>query len=163
MAHKRVHGSQGRKKRGQRPPPVATTPIPRELTIDPEVTVLADELADAEDPLLRRVMADPAHSPKLSAGDLDAAWDAGDTGEETVGGSAPTPDQDNVDEIGAAVGLEYQDDEPLAIDDKLEKRDNQRWELDPASAEDYEERARELAETLGRKRRPKGPLQGGTR
>jgi hypothetical protein len=119
--------------------------------MDPEVTVVADELTDDEDQLLRRVSADPAHSPKLSAGDLDAAWDVGDSGEETVGGSAPTPDQDNVDEIGAAVGLEYQDNEPLVIDDKVEKRDTHRWELDPASAEDYEERARGLAETPRRR------------
>lgn len=156
MAHKRRHRSDKAEKRGLDRPPAAMKPIPRELTIDPEVTVLADELADDEDELLRKVTGDPAHSPKLSAGDLDAAWDVGDSGEETVGGSAPTPDQDNVDEIGAAVGLEYQDDEPIVIDEKVEKRDTHRWELDPASAEDYEERARDLAGVPKRRARPKG-------
>ena len=108
MAHTRTHGSHRTKKRAPGRPPRAQTPVPRALTIDPEVTVLADELANEEDPLLQRVTADPAHSPTLSAGDLDAKWDVGDSGEETVGGSAPTPDQDNVDEIGEAVGLEFQ-------------------------------------------------------
>jgi hypothetical protein len=79
-------------------------------------------------------------SPDLSAGDLDAAWDRADAGEETVSGSNPTPDQDIVEEIGEALGVTYQDDEPLAMDDKLAKRDEQRWELDPASSEDYLER-----------------------
>src|SRR5574342_494736 len=45
-------------------------------------------------------------SPKLSAGDLDADWQSADQGgEETVGGSTPTPDQDIVDELGRAVGV----------------------------------------------------------
>src|SRR5262249_9566939 len=126
MAHKRRHATHKAKKRGMVRPPRSAKPVPEDLTIDPEVTILTDELADNEDPLLKRVRADRAHSPKLSAGDLDAAWDVGDSGEETVGGSAPTPDQDNVDEIGAAVGLEYQDNEPLDPDRKVEKRDNQR-------------------------------------
>jgi uncharacterized protein DUF6335 len=78
--------------------------------------------------------------PDLSAGDVDAAWDRADAGEETVSGSNPTPDQDIVEEIGEALGVTYQDDEPLAMDEKLAKRDEQRWELDPASSEDYLER-----------------------
>ena len=73
-------------------------------------------------------------SPELSGGDVDAAWEQGDSGEETVGGSAPTPDQDRVDEIGAAVGVTYDDAEPLH--DKLAERDHKRWELDPRSADD---------------------------
>lgn len=76
-----------------------------------------------------------AESPTLSGGDVDAAWDqAVDAGEETVGGSSPTPDQDNVDELGEAVGLTYEDGEPLRSGEKLEARDRHRWELDPASA-----------------------------
>lgn len=78
-------------------------------------------------------------NPTLSGGDVDAAWDdsvAG--GEESVGGSAPTPDQDIVDELGEAAGLTYADDEPLDSDKKILDRDRHRWELDPASAEDEE-------------------------
>lgn len=85
---------------------------------------------------------DPSVSPELSGGDLDARWDQAEAGgEETAGGSVPTPDQDVVEEIGRAVGVTYQDGEPLRAGRKEEERDEHRWELDPASAEDYEERA----------------------
>jgi hypothetical protein len=77
----------------------------------------------------------------LSAGDPDVdVEDANFVGEESPGGGNPTPDQDVVDEIGQAVGLEYQDNEPLHTTDKVEERDRHRWELDPASSEDYNER-----------------------
>ena len=85
---------------------------------------------------------DRGHTPRLSGGDVDAGWDQADSGEETVGGSSPTPDQDQVDELGAALGVTYSDTEPLHTTEKIEKRDDKRWELDPASAEDYEERLR---------------------
>ena len=78
--------------------------------------------------------------PTLSGGDVDAAWDDSVVaGEESVGGSAPTPDQDVVDEIGEAAGLTYADDEPLDSDKKILDRDRHRWELDPASADDEDE------------------------
>ena len=79
----------------------------------------------------------------LSAGDPDVQMeDANFVGEEAPGGGQPTPDQDVVDDIGEAVGLEYQDNEPLHTTDKVEERDRHRWELDPASSEDYGERNR---------------------
>jgi len=81
-----------------------------------------------------------SQSPKLSGGDLDADWkSANQAGEETVGGSVATPDQDRVDELGEAVGLTYYDDEPLKGEEKLRKRDRNRWELNPASASEDEE------------------------
>ena len=41
----------------------------------------------------------------------DAAWDDSVVaGQESIGGSAPTPDQDNIDEIGEAAWVTYQDD-----------------------------------------------------
>jgi hypothetical protein len=83
---------------------------------------------------------DAARTPTLTGGDVDAGWEYADIGEETVGGSNPTPDQDIVDIIGEAVGVTYQDNEPLKFDEKLEKRDRARWELDPASSDDYQER-----------------------
>ena len=76
----------------------------------------------------------------LTGGDIDAAWDQAEIGEETVGGTSPTPDQDIVDEIGKAVGIRYEDAEPLHTTEKLERRDEQRWELHPASSEDFSER-----------------------
>jgi Family of unknown function (DUF6335) len=78
-------------------------------------------------------------SPEISGGDLDASWQTANVaGEETVGGSAPTPDQDVVDELGAAAGLIYEDDEPLDSDAKILDRDRNRWELNPASVDDEE-------------------------
>jgi len=78
--------------------------------------------------------------PSLSGGDVDAAWeDSTVAGEESVGGSAPTPDQDIVDELGAAAGITYRDDEPLDSDKKILDRDRNRWELNPESADDNEE------------------------
>lgn len=80
-----------------------------------------------------------AVSPKLSGGDLDAAWQsASGAGEETVGGTTPTPDQDEVEKLGEALGITYEDDEPLSGVEKLRKRDRQRWELDPKSADSSE-------------------------
>ncbi|MEG4251905.1 DUF6335 family protein [Microcoleus sp. AT3-A2] len=62
------------------------------------------------------------------------------TGEQSVGGTAPTPDLDIVDELGAAAGIELPDGAILHTTDMLEHRDESRWELDPSSAEDYQER-----------------------
>ena len=86
---------------------------------------------------MREMQEHHSTSPKLSAGDIDAAWDRADVGEETVGGSSPTPDQDVVDQLGVAVGLTYEDNEPLDTEKKVAKRDDRRWELDPASSEGY--------------------------
>nr|WP_242057083.1 DUF6335 family protein [Planktothrix sp. FACHB-1355] len=80
-------------------------------------------------------------SPKLSGGDVDAAWEQADsTGEEAVGGTAATPDQNIVDQLGAAVGLEIDDMAFLHTVEIIEERDDRRWELDPTSSEDYQER-----------------------
>ncbi len=76
----------------------------------------------------------------LTGGDIDADWQDADTvGDEAVGGTAPTPDQNIVDELGAAVGLEMSDRASLRTTEILEERDDHRWEDDPMSSEDYEE------------------------
>jgi hypothetical protein len=81
-------------------------------------------------------------SPELAGGDQDADLESAYfTGDETAGGDNPTPDQDIVDDIGRAVGVEYQDNEELGTTDKVSQRDKHRWELDPASAEDYKDRS----------------------
>jgi hypothetical protein len=79
-------------------------------------------------------------SPEITGGDLDASWQtANQAGEETVGGSVSTPDQDIVEELGEAAGLTYRDEEPLDYDAKVLDRDRNRWELNPASALDENE------------------------
>ena len=80
-------------------------------------------------------------SPVLTGGDVDADWeDAYSVGDEAPGGDNPTPDQDRVDDIGKALGVTYDDNEELKASDKIADRDKHRWELDPASSEDYPDR-----------------------
>lgn len=83
----------------------------------------------------------PNVSPALTAGDVDADWQSAESsGNEAPGGDNPTPDQDVVDEIGRALGVEYQDDEELQGGDEIRERDRHRWELDPHSAEDFDDK-----------------------
>ena len=96
--------------------------------------------------LIEKLREHHSTSPALSGGDIDAAWEDADVGEESVGGENPTPDQDIVEEIGRAVGLVYEDNEPLHTSQKIRARDEYRWELDPASSEGYEERMRHEGE-----------------
>lgn len=77
---------------------------------------------------------------------VDAA-DRGTAGQGRSGGpndTAPTPldTKDDaswanisVEKLGEAVGLVYQDDEPLNTIEKIGERDDNRWSMDPASAE----------------------------
>ena len=80
-------------------------------------------------------------SPAMTGGDVDANWESAySVGDEAPGGDSPTPDQDIVDDIGRAVGVEYQDNEELKGERKITERDRHRWELDPASSDDWEDR-----------------------
>jgi Family of unknown function (DUF6335) len=91
--------------------------------------------------ILEALRAHTESSPALTAGDVDADWaKAYDSGDEAPGGDNPTPDQDVVDEIGRSLGIQYEDVEELKGADKVTQRDRHRWELDPASSEDYPDR-----------------------
>jgi hypothetical protein len=80
-------------------------------------------------------------TPAITGGDVDVdVENAYFSGDEAPGGDNPTPDQDVVEDIGKALGVEYQDNEELRPADKVVERDKHRWELDPASSEDYKER-----------------------
>ena len=99
------------------------------------------DVASGRHELRQRLLQNTSTSPLLAGGDIDARWeDAEASGDEAAGGSTPTPDQNVVDDCGAALGLTYKDDEELRFGDKERARDEHRWELDPASAEDYLER-----------------------
>ncbi|HET9372498.1 MAG TPA: DUF6335 family protein [Vicinamibacterales bacterium] len=105
--------------------------------------------AAADDPLIRaarsghdglrgEILKHTETSPKLTSGDVDARWqDAYAIGDEAPGGDNLTPDQDRVDDIGRALGITYQDDQELEGGEEVASRDRHRWELDPASAEDW--------------------------
>jgi hypothetical protein len=150
---------------GERLVAVVEGPLAPELPIDdsaPFVAVDADALeilnqtqavSDPEpDPaIVAGTSVDRKRAQVLSGGDPDADWDHPDAGEEAVGGSTPTPDQDVVDDLGRAAGVTYDANEPLAPEEKVAARDQKRWEVDPASSEDYQER---LADIRRRRRRP---------
>ena len=105
---------------------------------DPEIEqFMEEEIARApKDPhqLGERLRNHTAASPLDAGGDLDAAWeDVNDSGTETVGGDNPTPDQSDVEENAHAVGVNFEDNEELEFIDKIDRRDRQRYELDPRS------------------------------
>src|SRR5204863_8878535 len=80
---------------------------------DPEIEeFMEEEIAHApKDPdlLAQRLHNNTAASPSDAGGDLDANWeDVNDSGEESVGGDSPTPDQSIVEENGKALGVSFE-------------------------------------------------------
>ena len=65
----------------------------------------------------------------LTAGDVDAdAEGAYSSGDEAPGGDNMTPDQQNVEEIGQALGVHYGDNQELQGGEEVAERDKHRWE-----------------------------------
>jgi hypothetical protein len=87
--------------------------------------------------LLAERLSHQESSPVLTGGDVDADWQgATGTGEEAVGGSVATPDQDVVDELGRALGVEQQADaEVRTSEEMLRARDRHYWHLERQAAE----------------------------
>jgi predicted short-subunit dehydrogenase-like oxidoreductase (DUF2520 family) len=73
----------------------------------------------------------------LTGGDVDADWQrAASSGEEAVGGSVATPDQDVVDELGRALGVEQGLDAPVTTSAEiLRARDCHYWHLERRARE----------------------------
>jgi hypothetical protein len=98
---------------------------------------MEEEIARApKDPeqLAQRLRNNTAASPKDSGGDPDATWEAvNDSGEESIGGDNPTPDQSMVEENASAVGVHFEDDEELEFIEQIDRRDRERFELDEDS------------------------------
>ena len=110
---------------------------------DPEIEAfMEEEISRApKDPelLAHRLRNNTAASPRDAGGDLDATWeDVNEDGSETVAGDNPTPDQSIVEENARAVGVSFEDNEELEFIDKIERRDRDRFELDPRSKADEE-------------------------
>ena len=100
---------------------------------------LVAEAKTGHDAIVRQIREHTQTSPALTAGDLDAKWeDADSVGDEAPGGDNPTPDQNEVEAIGRALGTEYDDDEELMGGEEIEERDEHRWELDPDSKDEEE-------------------------
>lgn len=108
-------------------------PIP-----DEEILALMEEeiahAPKAPGELRVRLAEHHSSSPADSGGDIDAEWeDVNDAGAESVFGHNPTPDQSNVEENAHAMGIDFEDNEPLNFIEKLEKRDRDRYELNEGS------------------------------
>ena len=102
----------------------------------PDVKAGSAKLAD-------RLREDGSADPTVTGGDVDANWaNAQFSGDESAVSSSPTPDQGVVDDIGRAMGVTYQDNEELKFGEKERSRDKHRFELDPASSDDWKERNR---------------------
>lgn len=70
----------------------------------------------------------------VTGGDPDAdAGQAETVGEEAVGGTTPTPEQNDVDALADAVGISTQPEHPVGVLNEMNRRDDQRFELDPES------------------------------
>jgi hypothetical protein len=98
---------------------------------------------------LEERVAHPETGPVLAGGDVDADWQrAWDSGDEAVGGSVATPDQDVVDELGRALGVEQHPAAPVrASAEILAERDRLRWRFlrraeEEAGKEEAEEEER---------------------
>jgi hypothetical protein len=105
---------------------------------DPDIEeFMEEEIARApKDPnqLAQRLRNNTAASPGDSGGDLDASWgDVNDSGEESASGDNPTPDQSDVEENAHAIGVNFEDNQELDFSKQLERRDRDRFELDPRS------------------------------
>ncbi len=112
--------------------------------IDDDLEPPVPDVAAGSQKLAERLREHTEADPALAGGDIDARWEEAESaGDEAVGGSVATPDQNVVDELGKGAGITYADDEELKVGEKEENRDKHRWELDPASSEDYQDRVRD--------------------
>jgi Family of unknown function (DUF6335) len=107
---------------------------------DPEVKNEFEAVAHLGRPeqSLQRGLLQPVEiAAKTAGGDIETVAGESAVGEESVGGGNPTPDQNVVEDLGEAMGLTYEDEEPLGGENKLHGRDVHRWEMNPASSEDF--------------------------
>lgn len=79
------------------------------------------------------VMSDVSH-------EIDSDWDISSSSMEDVIESAHA--RDGAEAYARAFGIEYGSGEALMLGDKERRRDVHRWELDPASSEDFARRSR---------------------
>ena len=109
-----------------------------ENPVDEEMKEFIDEeishTPQAPSELEERLRENHSSSPADSGGDIDAEWeDVNDSGAESVFGHNPTPDQSNVEENAQAMGIHFEDNEPLDFVRKVERRDRDRFELNEDS------------------------------
>jgi hypothetical protein len=128
-------GGASRKRAGKTRPDASARPKPRRAARRPEAggVPAAGEIVPSLDERIEHTETTPA----LTGGDLDADWPrAISSGEEAVGGSVATPDQDVVDELGRALGVEQSPDAELRTSGEiLKERDRHYWHLERDAAD----------------------------
>jgi hypothetical protein len=103
----------------------------------PDVTASSNKLAE-------RLRDDPNADLVVTGGDVDAQWESAQfSGDESAVSSMPTPEVNVVEDIGRSMGVTYEDNEELKVGEKERSRDIRRWELDPASSDDYLDRVKD--------------------
>ncbi len=112
-----------------------------ESTPDADVKELIDEeiahSPQAPGELTERLAEHHSSSPRDSGGDIDAQWEeVNSSGSEAVFGHNPTPDQSDVEENAHAMGIDFADNEPLDFEEKIERRDRTRFEMNENSKSD---------------------------
>ena len=112
--------------------------------IDDRIEPPLPDISAGSQKLAQRLRENWNADPSLTGGDIDAQWEMAESqGDEAPGGSSSTPEQNNVEDFAGAIGISYADDEELKVGEKERERDKKRWELDPASSDDYQDRVRE--------------------
>ena len=109
-----------------------------ESPVDEEIKELIEleisHAPQAPGELEERLFEHHSSSPADSGGDIDAQWEeVNGSGSETVFGHNPTPDQSDVEQNAHAMGIDFEDNEPLDFVRKMERRDRNRYELDESS------------------------------
>ncbi len=88
----------------------------------------------------------PANRPArvLAEGDADGGWEIAEIPHNELDSPRTwSPDPNTTEDWGRAFGISYAEGEVLQCGEKERDRDRHRWELDPASADDYGERLRD--------------------
>lgn len=112
--------------------------------IDDRIEGPIPDVAAGSRKLAERLHHNSSTNPGLAGGDVDATWEMAESqGDEMVAGSMATPEQNDTEENAAAMGISYAENEVLNVGEKERERDKHRWELDPASSEDYKDRVRD--------------------
>ena len=134
MAARRNGASgKGRKPRRGSRRALLSPPPPLERHQASPTAVAAEALRSGVMPARQKASRIPHEDETIRVGDPDDDSLANEyVGEDLPGGSTPTPDQSNVDEIGRAYGLQDEDNGSLRTSrEVLERRDRHRSELQP--------------------------------
>jgi hypothetical protein len=111
---------------GAAPVPPGTAPSPTAVAVEALRTGVVPLVAGSPRPEI------PREDEVMRVGDPDdRTIDNEYVGDQTPGGSSPTPDQSNVDDIGRAYGLEEEDNGPMrGAELILKRRDRKRAQLE---------------------------------